>query len=73
MNLDGGASSALYYNGAVMTSPGRLLSNAWVVEQMEHPQIQLEVNGKFVHEFRGYLLRETSMVPFRGILERSFV
>jgi exopolysaccharide biosynthesis protein len=37
MNLDGGASSALYYNGAVVTSPGRLLSNAWIVEQLEHP------------------------------------
>jgi exopolysaccharide biosynthesis protein len=70
MNLDGGASSALFYDGTVKTTPGRLLSNALVVERMTHPQIQLEVNDSFVHEFRGYLLGETSMVPFRGILER---
>ncbi|MEC0232443.1 phosphodiester glycosidase family protein [Paenibacillus alba] len=70
MNLDGGASSALYANGSMLRSPGRALSNAFVVERLDHPQIQLEVNGQFVHEFRGYLLQETSMVPFRGILER---
>jgi exopolysaccharide biosynthesis protein len=70
MNLDGGASAALFYQGVVLTAPGRLLSNAFIVECMEHPQIQIEVNGQFVNEFRGYLQGETSMVPFRGILER---
>ncbi|GFZ78115.1 hypothetical protein GCM10008018_24440 [Paenibacillus marchantiophytorum] len=70
MNLDGGASSSLYANGTMLRSAGRELSNAFVVERLDHPQIQLEVNGQFVHEFRGYLLQETSMVPFRGILER---
>lgn len=70
MNMDGGASSSLYANGSMLRSPGRALSNALVVERLDHPQVQLEVNGQFVHEFRGYLLQETSMVPFRGILER---
>jgi hypothetical protein len=70
MNLDGGASSGFYADGSIQRNPGRALSNALVVERLEHPQIQIEVNGQFVHEFRGYLLRETSMVPFRGILER---
>jgi len=70
MNLDGGASSALYANGLVLTAPGRLLSNAWVVEKSDTPQIQIAVNGSFVHEFRGYLQHETTMVPLRGILER---
>ncbi|MBP1990883.1 phosphodiester glycosidase family protein [Paenibacillus eucommiae] len=70
MNLDGGASSALYYNGTVLTKPGRLLSNAFIVERMSQAQIQLVVNGSLVNEFRGYLLSETTMVPFRGILER---
>ena len=32
MNLDGGASSGLYYNGAYLTRPGRLLSNALLVK-----------------------------------------
>ncbi|NMO97834.1 phosphodiester glycosidase family protein [Paenibacillus lemnae] len=31
MNLDGGASSGLYYNGAYVTTPGRQISNALVV------------------------------------------
>ncbi|GGG00428.1 hypothetical protein GCM10010912_51660 [Paenibacillus albidus] len=32
MNLDGGASSGLYYNGKYLTAPGRLISNAIVVK-----------------------------------------
>jgi len=32
MNLDGGASSGLYYNGRYLTKPGRLLSNALIVK-----------------------------------------
>jgi hypothetical protein len=70
MNLDGGSSSALYSNGTVLTSPGRLLSNAFIVERMPQAQIQIVVNGQFVNEFRGYLQKETTMVPLRGILER---
>lgn len=31
MNLDGGASSGLYYNGKYLTSPGRKISNALLV------------------------------------------
>ncbi len=31
MNLDGGASSGLYYNGKYLTTPGRKISNALVV------------------------------------------
>lgn len=30
MNLDGGASSGLYYNGQYLTKPGRDLSNALI-------------------------------------------
>lgn len=32
MNLDGGASSGLYYNGSYLTKPGRELSNALLVK-----------------------------------------
>ena len=32
MNLDGGASSGLYYNGKYLTTPGRKISNALVVK-----------------------------------------
>lgn len=31
MNLDGGASSGLYYNGRYMTYPGRNISNALLI------------------------------------------
>ncbi|PYI54360.1 stalk domain-containing protein [Paenibacillus flagellatus] len=70
MNLDGGASSALYADGAVVTRPGRPLSNAFVVKRHDNPQVQVVVNGSFVHEFRGYVENETTMAPFRGIFER---
>ncbi|MRN51681.1 phosphodiester glycosidase family protein [Paenibacillus monticola] len=33
MNLDGGASSGLYYNGKYLTAPGRLISNAIVIKE----------------------------------------
>ncbi|WP_106765816.1 phosphodiester glycosidase family protein [Paenibacillus faecalis] len=32
MNLDGGASSGLYYNGSYLTTPGRPISNAIIVK-----------------------------------------
>lgn len=32
MNLDGGASSGLYYNGKYLTTPGRQISNALVIK-----------------------------------------
>ncbi|MGW9531115.1 phosphodiester glycosidase family protein [Paenibacillus terrae] len=32
MNLDGGASSGLYYNGSYLTTPGRQISNAIIVK-----------------------------------------
>jgi exopolysaccharide biosynthesis protein len=31
MNLDGGASSGLYYGGRYLTAPGRDLSNALII------------------------------------------
>ncbi|MCC2686143.1 MAG: hypothetical protein K0R75_3042 [Paenibacillaceae bacterium] len=70
MNLDGGASSALYYDGSMLRAPGRELSNALIIQRMEHPQVQIEVNGKLVDEFRGFIQSDTTMVPFRGIFER---
>ncbi|WP_134702434.1 phosphodiester glycosidase family protein [Ammoniphilus sp. YIM 78166] len=48
MNLDGGASSGLYYNGKYLTKPGRLLSNSLVLvkkEKIQAPAIQVMING----------------------------
>ncbi|QGQ96344.1 hypothetical protein EHS13_16375 [Paenibacillus psychroresistens] len=70
MNMDGGASSALYYEGSMKRTPSRLLSNALVVRRYKEPQVQVTVNGQFIDEFRGYVYKEKTMVPFRGIFER---
>lgn len=63
MNLDGGASSGLYYDGSLITRPGRQLSNSLVVvRQTRVPRIQ--VNGEelfFVG--RPYAEQGHTMVP----------
>lgn len=51
MNLDGGASSGLWYRGKYLTTPGRLLSNALVVTKKTglervSTNVQVVVNGK---------------------------
>lgn len=69
MNMDGGASSGLYYEGALKRTPGRLLSNALVVRRYEEPQVQVVVNGAFIAEYRGFIRNNTTMAPFRGIFE----
>ncbi|MCR8634002.1 stalk domain-containing protein [Paenibacillus radicis (ex Xue et al. 2023)] len=70
MNMDGGSSSALYAEGMMKRSPGRLLSNALIVKRYDDPQVQVVVNGKFVNENRGFIKQDVTMVPFRGIFER---
>jgi exopolysaccharide biosynthesis protein len=70
MNMDGGSSSGLYVEGSMKRTPGRLLSNALVVKRYDDPQVQVAVNGSFVHEFRGFIKQDVTMVPFRGIFER---
>ncbi|MCP1308875.1 stalk domain-containing protein [Paenibacillus tyrfis] len=70
INLDGGASSALYYQGKMLRKPGRLLSNALIVQQKEQPQVQLSVNGQLIAQKTGYIDRGVTMVPFRVLLNR---
>ncbi|WP_409343695.1 phosphodiester glycosidase family protein [Paenibacillus sp. MBLB4367] len=69
MNMDGGASSGLYYEGSMKRAPGRLLSNALVVRRYAEPQVQVVVNGTFISEYRGFIRNQTTMAPFRGIFE----
>ncbi|WP_432664074.1 phosphodiester glycosidase family protein [Wukongibacter baidiensis] len=41
MNLDGGASSGLYYNGKVITKPGRQISNAiLIIEEEQNKELK---------------------------------
>lgn len=70
INLDGGASSALYYKGRMLRAPGRLLSNALIVRQTASPQVQLQVNGQSVGNYYGYVDQDVTMVPFRVLLNR---
>lgn len=70
MNMDGGASSGLYYEGSMKRKPGRALSNALVIRRYKEPQVQITVNNNFVQEFRGFVYSQKTMVPFRGIFER---
>lgn len=69
MNLDGGASSALYAEGMVLTKPGRDLSNVLVVRRLAEPRTQLEVNGRFRPEFQGFIRQDTTLVPIRPLLQ----
>ncbi|SEF44375.1 Copper amine oxidase N-terminal domain-containing protein [Paenibacillus sp. UNC499MF] len=68
MNMDGGASSGLYANGSMLTTPGRALSNALVVKRHATPQVQVAVNGQLSAGFKGFIGGETTMVPMRPLL-----
>lgn len=71
MNMDGGASSGLYANGNMITVPGRKLSNALVVRRLAQPEVQIELNGRLVTDYVGYINMGTgsTMVPIRPFLE----
>ncbi|WP_282937489.1 stalk domain-containing protein [Paenibacillus sp. RC67] len=70
INLDGGASSALYYKGKVLRKPGRLLSNVLIVQQADKSLVQLSVNGHLAENKTGYIQDGITMVPFRVLLNR---
>lgn len=70
MNLDGGASSGLYYEGNVITKPGRKLSNALVITRKETRPVRLQLNGRELFlDTDPYFENNTTMVPMRGIVE----
>lgn len=69
MNMDGGASSALYADGQMLTAPGRRLSNALVVRYLQEPRAQITVNGAFVPDFHGFIRNGTTLVAIRPLLE----
>lgn len=71
MNLDGGASSGLYFNGEYLTAPGRKLSNCLAIVRGAEPPVKIVVNGSFVHGLSPYVAPPgVTMVPVRGVLER---
>ncbi|MTI69859.1 MAG: tetratricopeptide repeat protein [Firmicutes bacterium] len=70
MNLDGGASSGLFYKGSYLTKPGRKISNALVVTKLKEKPIRLKLNGQEVfYDTDPYISNGRTMVPLRGIFE----
>jgi hypothetical protein len=70
INLDGGASSGLWYNGSYMTKPGRDLGCAIVVSRMSDIPINILLNGKLVYyNVDPYISNGRTMLPMRDILE----
>jgi hypothetical protein len=70
INLDGGASSGLYYKNSYLTTPGRKLSNVIVVTKLKQPPLRLQVNGKeAIYDTDIYLTGKQSsvMVPLIGL------
>lgn len=71
MNLDGGASTGLYYRGNYLTQPGRQLSNALVlVPEPRTPRIRVNDREVFFPDANPYIENGTTMIPVRGVLEQ---
>lgn len=70
MNLDGGASSGLYFKGEILTNPSRNISNAIVITKKKERPARLQLNGKeLFFDTDPYFENNTTMVPMRGIAE----
>ncbi|MDF1617844.1 stalk domain-containing protein [Petrocella sp. FN5] len=72
MNLDGGGSSGLYYNGSYIATPGRLLSNAVVIKILNESPMTILLNNKpLFFDTEPYLNKtyNRTLVPLRGITE----
>ena len=70
MNLDGGASSGLYFDGNYLTAPGRNLSNSLAVIYHETPVVKVNVNGTIIPSTAYIVPPGITMVPVRGVLEK---
>ena len=73
MNLDGGASSGLYYKGQYLKKPSRPVSNALVVTRQKAPTtppIKVVLDGKAM-EFDPAPISENgrTLVPMRAVFE----
>lgn len=75
LNLDGGASSGLYYEGRILHSPGRLLSNALVVTRERQSEstdveIKVDINSSLLDFDQPPVIVEgRTLVPLRAIFE----
>ncbi|NLK68024.1 MAG: tetratricopeptide repeat protein [Clostridiaceae bacterium] len=70
INLDGGASSALMFEGKIITTPTRELSNSIVITAKKDTPIRLQLNGKeMFFDTDPYFSNSRTMVPLRGVME----
>jgi len=70
INLDGGATSALMFDGKVITSPESDLCSALVITRKKEKTIRIQLNGKeMFFDTDPYFYNQRTMVPLRGILE----
>lgn len=69
MNLDGGASSGLYFKGSYLTKPGRKISNAILIFEQQ-PEIKVIISGQ-TRSFpvKPYIAGGRTLVPLRGVFE----
>lgn len=75
INLDGGASSGLYFKGKVVTSPGRKLSNALVVTKLKSAPVKVVLNDKpFISKNEAYVDTKSGqvMVPVIDICNKIY-
>ncbi len=69
MNLDGGASSGLYFRGSYLTKPGRKISNGILIFEQQ-PEIKVIINGETKSfPVKPYIAGGRTMVPLRGVFE----
>ncbi len=71
INLDGGASSGLYYSGYYLTYPGRQLSNALVITKLSELPLRIKLNNTelFFNNDPYLTTSGFSMVPLKQILK----
>jgi tetratricopeptide (TPR) repeat protein len=72
INLDGGASSGVYYNNSYITEPGREISNALVVRRLYEDPITVTLNGETLFfDAEPYIndVYDRTLVPLRKITE----
>ena len=77
VNLDGGASSALYYRGKTITPPGWNLNAVFYLKEKQVPDtieeekpIRIKINGKVVEsDVDPFLENNRTLVPIRVISE----
>jgi len=72
LNLDGGASSGLIYEGQYVHQPGRHLSNIVVIKELKEKPIKIKLNNRELFFDTEPYLNHTynrTLVPLRGIVE----